>query len=87
MLCEVVGVFVLAAFPVDLELILVGSITNPIKLHVHCCGTTLFEGVVDDVGWPKEPRSFTLEIAKKAESYGRGLNTASVSWQGLSGPW
>lgn len=41
MLYEIVSMVVLAAFPVDLKLILVSSIANPIKTNVHCFGTTI----------------------------------------------
>ena len=45
-ICEVFGAF----SPVDEKLALFDAISDPIKSHVHCFGTTLFDGLVADAG-------------------------------------
>ena len=43
---EVVGAFA----PVDEKLSLGDTVADPIKTHIHCFGSTLFDGVVADAG-------------------------------------
>ena len=45
-ICEVFGAF----SPVDEKLALFDAISDPIKSHVHCFGTSLFNGLVADAG-------------------------------------
>ena len=47
---EVVGLVVCTFAPVDNELALTNSVTHPIKSHVYCFGTALFDSVVDNSG-------------------------------------
>jgi hypothetical protein len=49
-LCKVVAEIFCAWFPVDDELFLVDSISDPIKRHIHCSGLALFECVVCNAG-------------------------------------
>ena len=48
MLGEVVGQVVTALLPVDLELFLFHSVTNPVESHVYCLGSLLLDSVVGD---------------------------------------
>ena len=36
--------------PVDQKLALTNAILNPVKMHVHCFGAFLFDGVVGETG-------------------------------------
>jgi len=47
---EVVSEIVLTFGPVDEELALMNAIADPVELHVHCLGATLFDGVIGDSG-------------------------------------
>ena len=50
MFCVVIAFVVGAGAPVDKELTLVDTVTNPVEAHFHGAGTFLFDGVIGDAG-------------------------------------
>ena len=48
MFCEIITEVRTTGLPVNFELALIASVANPIKTHIHCFGSLLFDGVVDD---------------------------------------
>ena len=46
MLGEVVGLVEAAFLPEDMKLSLANVVTDPIKVHVNCLGSLLFDGVI-----------------------------------------
>jgi hypothetical protein len=50
MFCHVIGAVEGAFSPEDIELFLADAVANPIKAHVHCFGSFLFDGVVGNAG-------------------------------------
>ena len=50
MLGVVVSEVLYAGFPVDVELVLVYTVTDPVESHIDGFGPSLFDGVVDDAG-------------------------------------
>ena len=47
---EVIGMVAASAFPVDAELPLPYSVSDPVEAHVHGFGALCFYGVVGDAG-------------------------------------
>jgi hypothetical protein len=45
---EIVGLIHSAGFPVDDELELFDAVANPVGTDLHCLGSALFEGVIDN---------------------------------------
>ena len=50
MFSEVVGQIVSTVSPVDIELPLFDAVFDPVKTHIHCFGSSLFDGVVGNAG-------------------------------------
>ena len=48
MLSVVISPVVGAFTPVDEELTLIRAVSDPVEPHVHCLGSFLFNGIVDD---------------------------------------
>ena len=46
--CEVITVVIFSRCPKHSELALADTVTNPVKAHVNCFGSFLFDCVVDD---------------------------------------
>ena len=47
MLCKVIPPVVFTSFPVDVKLPLFHSVSDPIKSHINCFGSSLFDLVID----------------------------------------
>ena len=48
MLGEVVGLVEAAFLPEDMKLPLANAVADPVKAHVNCLGSLLFDGVIGD---------------------------------------
>ena len=50
MFCEIIGIIVNAASPVDQKFTLANPVADPIESHVDCFGAALFDRGIDDSG-------------------------------------
>ena len=50
MLGEVISLVVASRLPIDVKLALPDAIADPVKPHVDCLGTLLFDGVIGNAG-------------------------------------
>ena len=47
---EIVSLVEASFFPIDVELALAYTVTDPVEAHVNCLGSFLFDGVIGDAG-------------------------------------
>ena len=45
---KVITVVAATWFPIDDKLLLIASVSDPVETHIHCFGSLLLDGVIDD---------------------------------------